>query len=99
MNDQVFELCTIWRGQELGLGADGHRRLVRLGSQGGDGNQGCGWNTNAEFQKQVWRMLWDELEVNYCTPGPIYSISKLKGGSISFIHSHMHSVILPTNNC
>ena len=35
MNDKVFELCTIWRGQELGLGADGHRRLVRLGSPGG----------------------------------------------------------------
>ena len=49
MNDKVFELCSIWRGQELGLGADDHCRLVRLGSQVGDGNQGCAWNTNAEF--------------------------------------------------
>lgn len=41
-------------------------------------------------------MLWDELEINYYTPEPIYSISKLKGGS-HLIHSFTHSFIHPTN--
>lgn len=79
MNDRRFEVCTMSRGRELGCVANSHPNLVRVGRWAGSGCQGCvwAWDTNVEIEKQVVRLLWDEIEVNTAGQDSLYSVSKL----------------------